>query len=143
MHVTDLAINKTMGMQFAAPGDTHILEMPESPLLLNHLGGIHAGVQFSLAEACSGAFLQMHLPGWQDQVMAVLRTSEVKFRNPAHGCLRASAQFDGASAEALSRQLATRGRALASVLVEVSDTQGVITMTGRYHWFLRLSQPTS
>ena len=143
MHVTDLAINKTMGMRFAAPGDTHILEMPESPLLLNHLGSIHAGVQFSLAEACSGAFLQLQLPDWHDRVMAVLRTSEVKFRNPAHGCLRASAQFDGASVEALSRQLATRGRALASVLVEVCDAQRIVTMSGSYQWFLRLQPKAS
>ncbi|HUW29732.1 MAG TPA: DUF4442 domain-containing protein [Sulfuriferula sp.] len=138
MHVTDLAINKVMGMRFAAPGDSHILEMPESPLLLNHLGSIHAGAQFALAEACSGAFLQRHLDDGQNQVLAVLRTSDVKFRNPAHGCLRASAQFGGASAESLSSQLAARGRTLASVLVEVSDAQGVVTMNGRYHWFLRL-----
>ncbi len=137
MHVTDLAINKVMGMRFAAPGDSHILEMPESPLLLNHLGSIHAGAQFALAEACSGAFLQRHLDDGQNQVLAVLRTSDVKFRNPAHGCLRASAQFGGASAESLSSQLAARGRTLASVLVEVSDAQGVVTMNGRYHWFLR------
>lgn len=140
MHVTDLAINKVMGMRFAAPGDNHILEMPESPLLLNHLGSIHAGAQFALAEACSGAFLQRHLDG-QNQILAVLRTSDVKFRNPAHGCLRASAQFGGKLAELLSSQLAARGRTLASVLVEVSDTQGVITMNGCYHWFLQLRMP--
>ncbi|MHB1075067.1 DUF4442 domain-containing protein [Thiobacillus sp.] len=137
MRVTDLALNKVMGMRFAAPGNTHILEMPESPLLLNHLGSILAGAQFALAEACSGAFLQRHLVDWQDHVVAVLRTSEVKFRNPAHGCLRASAQFGGASDASLSSQLAARGRTLASVLVEVSDAQGVITMNGRYHWFLQ------
>ena len=96
------------------------------------------GAQFALAEACSGAFLQRHLDDGQNQVLAVLRTSDVKFRNPAHGCLRASAQFGGASAESLSSQLAARGRTLASVLVEVSDTQGVITMKGCYHWFLQL-----
>ena len=142
MHVTDLAINKTMGMQFAAPGDTHILEMPESPLLLNHLGSIHAGVQFSLAEACGGAFLQLHLPDWQDQVLAVLRTSGVKFRAPAHGCLRATARFDKIMLTSLSEQLTTRGRALAPVLVDVLDAQDVVTMHGRYLWFLQV-QPKS
>lgn len=139
MHVTDLAINKIMGMRFAAPEDSHILEMPESPLLLNHLGSIHAGAQFALAEACSGAFLQRHLDDGQNQILAVLRMSDVKFRNPAHGCLRASAQFGDESAASLSKQLAARGRKLAAVLVELSDAQGVVTMTGRYHWFLRLS----
>lgn len=57
MHVTDLAINKMLGMQLAPEGNGHILEMPESPLLLNHVGTIHAGAQFALAEASSGEFL--------------------------------------------------------------------------------------
>jgi hypothetical protein len=57
MHVTELAIHKTLGIQLAAAGDAHILTLPESPLLLNHLGTVHAGVQFMLAEACSGEFL--------------------------------------------------------------------------------------
>jgi len=47
MHVTDLAINQTLGMQQAPEGNGHILEMPESPLLLNHVGSIHASVQFA------------------------------------------------------------------------------------------------
>ncbi|MES2406459.1 MAG: YiiD C-terminal domain-containing protein [Pseudomonadota bacterium] len=137
MLVTDLAINQAMGMRFTAPGATHILEMPESELLLNHLGSIHAGVQFSLAEACSGAFLQIQLTDWQDRVMAVLRSSEVKFRAPAHGCLRATAQFDKISGALLSAQLAARGRALAPVLIEVLDEHNVMTMHGRYLWFLQ------
>jgi len=52
MHVTDLAINKLLGMQFALPGEGHILEMPESPLLLNHVGTLHASVQFALLIPC-------------------------------------------------------------------------------------------
>jgi len=139
MHVTDLAINRVMGMRFAASGDSHILEMPESPLLLNHLGSIHAGAQFALAEACSGAFLQRHLDDGQNRILAVLRSSEVKFRNPAHGCLRAAAVLADESAGLLSKRLATRGRTLASVLVEVCDAQGIVTMNGRYHWFLQRS----
>jgi len=35
--------------------------MPESPLLLNHVGTVHASVQFALAEASSGEFLLRHL----------------------------------------------------------------------------------
>jgi acyl-coenzyme A thioesterase PaaI-like protein len=135
--VTDLAIHQAMGMRFPEPGATHILEMPESPLLLNHLGSIHAGMQFSLAEACCGVFLQLQLPEWQDRVMAVLRTSEVKFRAPAHGCLRATAQFDRILAASLSEQLTTRGRALAPVLAELLDAQNTVTLSGRFLWFLQ------
>ena len=136
MHVTDLAINKTLGMQLASPGSGHILEMPETPLVLNHVGTIHASVQFALAEASSGEFLLRHLGDAQSHVFAVLRTAEVKFRKPAHGSLRAAARFAEGTGAALSEELAARGRALTSVQVEVSDTQGVVTMTGRYDWFL-------
>src|SRR5262245_6393636 len=140
MHVTDLAITKALGMQLASAGDEHILEMPESPLLLNHVGSVHASAQFALAEACSGEFLLRHLgDDAQSQVFAVLRTSNVKFRRPAHGALRASARFADGVAETLATELASRGRALASVLVEVADTQGVVTMTGQYDWFLQRS----
>ena len=61
MHVTDLAINRALGMQLASEGSGHILEMPESPLLLNHVGTVHASAQFALAEASSGEFLLRHL----------------------------------------------------------------------------------
>jgi acyl-coenzyme A thioesterase PaaI-like protein len=137
MHATDLAINKALGMQLAAPDQTHILEMPETPLHLNHVGTVHASVQFALAEASSGEFLLRYLGEAQKQVFAVLRTSEVKFRKPAQGILRASARFTDDASDALSTELASRGRALVSVAVDVSDMQGVITMTGQFDWFLQ------
>jgi len=137
MHVTDLPLNKTLGMQLASAEDGHILEMPESPLLLNHVGTVHASVQFALAEASSGEFLLRQLGDAQSQVFAVLRTSDVKFRKPAHGTLRASARFADGANDSLASELASRGRALVSVLVEVADTQGVVTMSGQYDWFLQ------
>jgi acyl-coenzyme A thioesterase PaaI-like protein len=137
MHATDLAINKTLGMRLLPTGSPHILEMPESPLVLNHLGTIHASAQFALAEASSGEFLLRHLHGDNAKVLAVLRTSEIKFRKPAHGTLRASARFIEGSAELILTELESRGRVLASVQVEVADSQGVVTMTGQFNWFLQ------
>jgi acyl-coenzyme A thioesterase PaaI-like protein len=131
MHVTDLAINKTLGMQLAPEDSGYILEMPESSLLLNHVGTVHASVQFALAEASSGEFLLRHLGEAQGQIFAVLRTSDVKFRKPAHRALRASARFADGTADSLSAELASRERALASVLVEIVDARGVVTMTGQ------------
>ena len=124
-------------MELSPQGCDHILEMPESPLLLNHVGTVHASVQFALAEAGSGEFLLRHLGAAQSEIFAVLRSSEVKFRKPAHGALRASARFADGAADSLSAALASRGRALASVLVEVADIQGIVTMTGQFDWFLQ------
>jgi acyl-coenzyme A thioesterase PaaI-like protein len=137
MHVTDLAMNRALGMQLAPVGDGHMLQMPESPLLLNHVGTVHASAQFALAEASSGEYLLRQLGELQSQVFAVLRTSDVKFRKPAHGMLRATARFAEGTSDSLSGALAARGRALASVLVEVADAQGVVTMTGQFDWFLQ------
>ena len=106
-------------------------------MLINHLGTIHASVQFALAEAGSGEYLLRELGEAQDQAFAVLRTSTVKFRKPAHGALRARAQFADTNAPALFAELASRGRALVAILVEVADAQGVVTMSGQFDWFLQ------
>lgn len=137
MHVTDIALNQALGMQLAAEGQDYLLSMPESPLLFNHLGTIHASAQFALAEASSGEFLLRQFGEDQSQVLAVLRTSDVKFRKPAQGALRASARFADDVADSPSVLLTSRGRAFVSVLVEVTNEQGVVTMTGRYDWFLQ------
>jgi acyl-coenzyme A thioesterase PaaI-like protein len=137
MHVTELALNHALGMELAPAGAGHVLEMPESPLVLNHVGTIHASAQFALAEAGSGEFLLRELGEKQGEVFAVLRSSEVKFRKPAHGTLRASARFAEGTAEAVFAELFGRGRAVVSILLEVADAQGVVTMTGRYDWFLQ------
>jgi hypothetical protein len=116
-------------------------------LLINHLGTIHASVQFALAEAASGEFLlrQLGAARQQEQVIAVLRTSTVKFRKPAlaNSLLRASARFEDTDAEKLSAELTARGRALVAIFVEVADASGggggggVVTMTGQFDWFLQ------
>jgi uncharacterized protein (TIGR00369 family) len=137
MHVTDLAIHKVLGIELAPENETHLLRLPVSSLHLNHLGTIHAGVQFALAEACSGEFLLRHFGNDPNQVFAVLRTSNVKFHKPAQGELRASAQFVGKPGASPLEELASRGRTFASVLVEVLDENAVITMSGQYDWFLR------
>lgn len=137
MHVTELAVNKTIGIQLAPADRDHLLELPESPLLLNHVGTVHASVQFALAEACSGEFLLRQLGEALPGAFAVLRTSEVKFRRPAQGLLRASARFTEGTSEAIAGELAGRGRTLASMRVDVFDLQHVVTMTGEFVWFLQ------
>ena len=136
MHVTDLPLNKALGMQLAPASSPHKIEMPESPLHLNHVGTIHASAQFALAEAASGEFLLAQLGEAQAEVFAVLRTAEVKFRKPANGALRAIPRFTRGDNSVLP-ELAARGRVIASISVEVSDAQGVMTMSGEYSWYIQ------
>jgi acyl-coenzyme A thioesterase PaaI-like protein len=137
MHVTELPINKAIGVQLAPSDSTHLLELLETPLLLNHLGTIHASVQYALAEACSGEFLLRELGSIERDAFAVLRTSAVKFRKPARGRLRAAARVTDGAAETLVNDLNARSRGVISVLVEIADGEGVVTMTGQYDWFVQ------
>ena len=135
MHVTDLPIHKLLGIKLAPSGSAHVLELPESDTVQNHVGTVHAGVQFALAEACSGEFLLRESRG-DENISGVLIAATVKFRSPARGQLRASAQVRGEAKPSLRDRLSSRGRAVVSVLVQVQDTSGAVTMDGRYDWLL-------
>jgi acyl-coenzyme A thioesterase PaaI-like protein len=130
-------------MQLAPSGNGYILEMPESPIVLNHVGTVHASAQFALAEATGGEFLLRHLSDAHGEIFAVLRSSQVKFRKPARGTLRASARFVGGNADLVMTELATRGRTLVPVFVDVTDTSNVVTMTGQYDWLLQRQMDTA
>jgi hypothetical protein len=67
----------------------------------------------------------------------VLRASEVKFRKPAYGQLRASARVAESLIAGFLDELNSRGRVLIPVEVEVSDAKDVVTMTGQFTWFLQ------
>ncbi len=135
--VTDLALNRTLGLRAAPAGSGAVLEMPESGLLLNHLGSIHAAALFALAEASSAAFLLDQVPELASGTFAALRSSETKFRRPARGCLRSVAKFADGDASSLAAELTARGRALGSILVELVDAEGVVVMSGSFGWFLK------
>ena len=137
MHTTELPINQILGIHLARDDDAHLLELKESTQLLNHVGTVHASGQFALAEACSGEFLLQHLGALPQKTNGVLRAAEVKFRKPAHGTLRATPGFAEGDAKQLMDHLHRKGRALASVNVEVTDAHGVMTMRGQYDWFLQ------
>src|SRR5262245_42258602 len=98
MKPTDLALNQALGMKEAPPGSAHLLELPLSPLVHNHLGTMHAAAQFALAEAASAARLQRDFGAHVGNVLAVVRGVTLKYRKPATGDLLAFATPDDATA---------------------------------------------
>src|SRR6185503_5136046 len=89
LKATDLAYNQALGIRAAPAGATHLLELPFTPLVANHLGSMHAAAQFSLAEAASAECLQRHYGVAVVGVFGVVRGVEVKYRRPATGDLLA------------------------------------------------------
>ena len=135
MNLHDIPFARLLALE---PGeqDDAILALPDAPQYLNHLGTVAAAAQFSLAEFTSGQWLLNTYPEWADRVVPMLRRSEVRFRKPAQGRLRASVPISPAARPDLAHELETRRRALISVPVQVHDDQGLLVMEGRYEWFL-------
>lgn len=139
--VTELAFSRALGLREAPPGAAHLLELPFSPLVHNHLGTVHAAAQFSLAEAASAECLQRRFGAAAGEVFAVVRGVEVKYRRPAEGDLFAYGQPDEATALNLLRELEVRGRAAAVIRVDLKDRAGTLTCHGKFEWFISRVPP--
>lgn len=141
MKVTDLAYNQALGIRRAPDGAGHLLELPATPLVRNHLGTLHAAAQFSLAEAASAECLQRHFGAAIGDVFAVVRGVEVKYRRPANGDLLAYGTPDGPTRERLVAELADRGRTAAVILIDLKDRAGTLTFHGKFEWFISRVAP--
>ena len=142
MKPTDLALNQWLGMRESPAGADHLLELPFTPALQNHLGTMHAAAQFALAEAASAACLQRQF-GAVGDVFAVVRGVEIKYRKPAAGDLLAFGAPDEATRAGLLTELNSRGRASAVILIDLKDRAGTLTFHGKFDWFIsRVPPPT-
>lgn len=136
MRPTDLALNQAMGMRVAPAGAPHLLELPLTPLLQNHLGTMHAAAQFALAEAASAECLLREFPALAAAVVPVVRGVTLKYRKPATADLFAFASADDATRQNLAADLASRSAARATVNVELKDAAGTLTFSGQFEWFI-------
>lgn len=134
MDVTEIPFNRHIGIADRGDGS---LELGESGDLLNHLGTVHGSAQFALAEAASGALLLSRFPGLEGKVVPVVRTSEIKFKKPANGAIKALASVSDEAADKLMAQLHKKGRGLIAVSVEIQDAEGAVTATAKYDWFVQ------
>lgn len=138
MKVLEIPFNAFLGVK-QAPGDSGmLLELDESSSSLNHIGTVHACVQLSLAEASSGEFLTRALPEYDGRAVAVLRRVEAKFRNPIRGKIFARAVTTESEVRQAAEPLASKGRAIVAVTIEIVDNSGVVGMAATFDWFARM-----
>src|SRR4029077_10163539 len=120
--VIELPFNSLLGIQIATDS-ANLLELPAGGQDLNHLGTVHASAQLALAEASSGEFLLRHF-GSTDGIVPVVRRLEAKFRKPANGTVTSIASATPESLAQLDAELASRGRSLIAIAVELHDESG-------------------
>ncbi len=136
MDVTKIPFNKFIGLDKAKTDkDGLVLHVKED--LSNHLGTIHAGAQFSLAEAASGLCLMQNFPDMADSVLPLLRKSEIKFSRPAQSDIRAEANIDAEEKEKFHARFERKGRGVIRVSAEVRDTDNALTMSGTFEWYIQ------
>ena len=137
--VTELPFNSFLGIQ-AGSDSTHILRLPSGNQYLNHLGTVHASALLALAEASSGEYLLRHF-GSSDGIVPVVRRIEARFRKPAMGAVTSIAKVDPDALIQLDADLAARGRALITIVVELYDAARTHALTGSVEWFIQRINP--
>ena len=114
-------------------GNSLTLEPKEE--LLNHLGSIHAGALFTLAESQSGLTLIEQFG--KANVKALLRSSNIKYKAEAKSQLRATGYIKAKDIEKFNTQLNKKARALIDVAVEILDTEQKSVLTATFSWFIQ------
>ena len=103
----------------------------------NHIGTIHAAAQFALAETQSGYYLESLFPQYKGKILPLLRSSSVKYKNPATKEIYAVATVTTEALEKFEAQFLKKGRATITVEVKVMDADEVVTMQGEFGWFIQ------
>ena len=131
MDVSAIPFNRFLGLR----ANGAALTLPADPKYHNHLGTVHAGAQFALAEAASGQWLLDHFGEKAADYAAVVRHADAKFRRPAMGELTAQAGASPEEAERFLETLTRRGRAAIEVRVQVLGADGSATLESAFEWF--------
>ncbi|CAA6799001.1 MAG: Unknown protein [uncultured Sulfurovum sp.] len=113
------------------------LELAPHKNVENHIGTVHAAAQFTLAETQSGLYMLSLFPEFADDVVPLLRSSNIQYKFPATTELVALATVSQEAKEKFERQFLRKGRAMLVVQVEVKNTEGVVTMLGDFGWFIQ------
>jgi acyl-coenzyme A thioesterase PaaI-like protein len=113
------------------------LTMPRADQTLNHVGTVHAGAQFVLAETASGKCLQQAFPDLYGKTLPVLRRAEVKYRGAAMTDLSAHATIVPEDVQRFRNEFGQRNRSMILVKVRLLDADGKETFRGDYEWFVQ------
>ncbi len=130
-----------IGLGIESIEETLVCSIPLNHANSNHLGGVHAAVQWALAEAVGGLAYFAHPelgPCW-----IVVRDLQINFHKVARTGLRAEGVFDAAAVAATAAQLAATGRADYEVEITLRDTGGEVVTTGVGRYRLHRETPVS
>ena len=143
MRIEEVPFNGFLGIQQSVK-EGYILELANNDNLSNHLGTLHAGALFSLAEATSGEFLLRQFQSSELDILPVVRRVDIKYSRPAESVVYSTAEFVDYSAEEMYAELIKRGKVIIKAKVELYNETNERIAVSTIHWFLReLNKPPS
>ncbi len=135
MDVMAIEFNKFLGLQRSEKSE-YMFQLEKREELTNHLGTMHAGVLFTLAEASSGQFLVTLFPDWADRVIPVVRRSKVKYNKPGTTTIYSRATVTDETKSKVPQDLEKRGRSIADVSVNLYDEENNEIFSAVFEWFI-------
>jgi len=129
---------KTLGIDYdALDATTAVCSLRDDPALHNHVGGLHAGIMFTLAETASGAIV---MACFEDLVHSghtpLAASAEIAFTRLARGRVTATATL-GRDAEVVRTELAETGRTVQFPVHVALGTDEGETGSMTIQWALR------
>jgi len=137
MDLTALPFNHHVGLRKSGQKDV-LLKLSFSSKIENHLGTVHAGAIYTLAEAASGAFLVKHR-GERTNVGGVVRKATSKYARPGRSTLRAYSDLDPAEVINAIAIVDEKGRATLSVPITIRSRDAIVGQFV-FEWLLGLQE---
>jgi len=135
LDITTLPFAQLLGVHRHAE-EPRTMVLPASDACTNHIGTVHAGALYTLAECCSGnRIIEVFGPRFDD-VLTVLRRAEVKYRAAATGTLQARPQVADGAVDAFLETFNARGRALLPIDSVVTMTNATRVMQATFQWYV-------
>jgi len=146
--VAEMIRNGIERMPYNAMVGVRILEMgggrargalAARPEVGNHVGTMHAGAQFSLIEAISGAAVSSAFLDLLGRAVPLAQGAELTYRRPARGDVTAEAAIEPGEVERVRNDLEAQGRSRFDVRVTVTDAEGTLATEATMRWYIRLN----
>lgn len=103
----------------------------------NHIGTVHAAAQFTLAETQSGLYLLSLFPEYADDIVPLLRSSNIKYKYPARTELVAESKVLEEDKLKFEEDFLKRGKAMIIVKIKIKDVNEKVTMMGDFGWYVQ------
>ncbi len=126
-----------LGIEYDEVGPGHaVLRLADDPAKHNHIGTLHAGAMFALAESASGLAMTAAIADRLADVTPLAARAEITYQKVARGDVTATARVD----EPLETVLATldrEGKVRFPVVVDLADGDGEVCAVVVVEWHLR------